>query len=88
MATILLHHLYKLCCEKRFRANPVFEAPVIPRKILYKYLLIPSDEELPPAVTEQLNQTTNASSTVQQQRESVPRSQFEPLPAVQGHEEL
>lgn len=68
MATRVLHQLYQLCCTKRFRPNEVKEAPPISRKTLYKYLIIPKDEELPAAVAEQFTETTDPSSTVQQRR--------------------
>lgn len=88
MATIILHQLYKLCCEKRFRANEVIEAPQVSRKTLYKYLIMPKDEELPEVVTDQLNETTDASSTVQQRRQSIPRSRLETTTLVQEDDEL
>lgn len=65
VATKILHELYELCCGKRFRANIVEKAQPIPRSTLYKYLTIPKECKLPPAVSDVLTETTDESPAVQ-----------------------
>ena len=73
MATKILHELYQLCCEKRFRQNVVEKAQPISRQILHKYLIVSEECDLPPAVSDLLTETTDESSTVQQQQQPKPR---------------
>ena len=43
VATRIIHDLYQLCCEKRFKANAVQKLQKTPRETLYKYLIIPRE---------------------------------------------
>ena len=43
VATRIIHDLYQLCCEKRFKANAVEKLEKTPRETLYKYLIIPRE---------------------------------------------
>jgi hypothetical protein len=51
----IIHDLYLMCCEKRFKGYPVEKLPVAPRVTLYKYLVIPKEgqptarQALPPS---------------------------------------
>jgi len=46
VATRILHKLYELCCEKRFRPYEVQKVEPVPRTTLYKYLIIPKEKQL------------------------------------------
>jgi len=48
VSTRIIHDLYQLCCSKRFTANAVEKLPPIPRRTLYKYLVIPKEGQQPP----------------------------------------
>ncbi len=47
VATRILHELYDSCCAKRFRRDPVSEEKPVRRPTLYKYLVIPKEEQTP-----------------------------------------
>ncbi|CAF3413793.1 unnamed protein product [Rotaria sp. Silwood1] len=58
VATRVLHHLYELCCEKRFRPYEVRPEKPVPRTTLYKYVIIP--KEIPVPEQSELEQPTIA----------------------------
>ena len=47
VSTKILHDLYQLCCEKRFTPKPVEKLQPLPRTTLYKYLVIPKEDQPP-----------------------------------------
>ncbi|CAF0883770.1 unnamed protein product [Rotaria sordida] len=47
VATRVIHHLYELCCEKRFRPYEVQQEKPPPRTTLYKYIIIPKEAPIP-----------------------------------------
>lgn len=49
VSTKIIHDLYQLCCEKRFKGNDVQKQVQPPRITLYKYLVIPKEGPQPPA---------------------------------------
>ena len=71
VATKILHELYQLCCEKRFRPHEVKEVKIEPRTTLYKYLIIPKERQPPPLSESEDIQPTITNTVV---RRSVPRS--------------
>lgn len=48
VATRIVHELYKMCCEKRFRPYEVTKEEPVFRRTLYKYLVIPKESKEPP----------------------------------------
>lgn len=48
VATKIMHDLYQICCEKRFRGNPVKKPTPPPRTTLYKYLVMAKEGPQPP----------------------------------------
>ena len=62
VSTLLLERLYRLCCDKRFRANAVEIAMPIPQIILSKYLILPKDKPpSPPMDPGEQSKETNPS---------------------------
>ena len=47
VSTKIIHDLYQLCCEKRFKGNVVKTLVQPPRITLYKYLVIPKEGPQP-----------------------------------------
>ena len=57
----IIQELYELCCSKRFSANRVTKLVAPPRTTLYKYLIIPKEDQPrpPPQPHMQQPQTPN-----------------------------
>ena len=75
VATRIMHELYKLCCEKRFRPYEVQQLKQEPRTTLYKYLVIPKEAHEPPKPQLLQPETPNQDSA-SSENSSAPR----PLP--------
>ncbi|CAF0782868.1 unnamed protein product [Adineta ricciae] len=58
VATKIIHKSYVICCERRFRAFEVQKCERTSRATLYKYLIIPKEEQL-----NERNQSSSGSAT-------------------------
>ncbi|CAF1001131.1 unnamed protein product [Adineta steineri] len=45
VATRIIHHLYELCCERRFRPHEVQKVKPVLQTTLYKYLILPKKDK-------------------------------------------
>ncbi|CAF3234642.1 unnamed protein product [Rotaria socialis] len=68
VATLILHHLYEKCCEKRFRSNEVQTKMPAPRTTIYKYLIMPKEEPAPQQL--RLNQPITTNNETQRTTDS------------------
>jgi hypothetical protein len=75
VATRIVHKLYKLCCEKRFRPYEVQADKPKPTKTLYKYLVIPKEAHASPR-PQLLQPKTSDQDSASETNSSIPR----PLP--------
>ena len=90
VATRILHELYRLCCEKRFRPYHVQKIQPEPKTTLYKYLIIPKEAPTPPEP--QLLQPSSpdqplASSTNSSAPPPLPRLRSGTLPFITSTDE-
>jgi len=82
VATRILHELYQLCCEKRFRPFDVEKPQPLSQTTLDKYLIIPKDAH--PKPEPQLLQPTTTDNEIESTtNQFVPR----PLPRSSSKDE-
>ena len=74
VSTKIIHDLYQMCCEKRFRGNSVEEPAPRPRKTLYEYMVMPKEDPPPPRPPPSVQIEEPRTPTLEQQMRPNPLS--------------